>query len=105
MTKTEIQQAISCITKQLIDKYHPEKVILVGSASKDGEEAHDIDLFIIKSDVPFYGSDRAGQLYRLVETDAPVDYIVYKPQEAEERLCLGDPFVTKIFREGKVLYG
>jgi hypothetical protein len=79
--------------------------MLFGSAACENEEVNDIDLFIIKSDVPFYGSDRAGQLYRMVDTDAPVDYIVYKPEEAEERLHLGDPFIRKIFREGKVLYG
>ncbi len=29
---------------------------------------------------------------------------VYKPQELEQRLKLGDPFVKTILKEGKVLY-
>jgi predicted nucleotidyltransferase len=105
MTRIEVKRTVDSITKQIIEKYHPDKVILFGSASRDDGDVHDIDLFIIKSDVPFYGSERAGQLYRMVETDVPVDYIVYKPEEAEGRLGLGDPFIRNIFEEGKVLYG
>jgi len=45
------------------------------------------------------------ELYRLIDTHMPVEYIVYKPQEVEDRLSLGDPFIKKIFKEGKVLYG
>jgi len=40
-----------------------------------------------------------------LDVDLPIDYIVYKPEEAEEGLTLGDPFIKKIFKEGKVLYG
>ena len=29
----------------------------------------------------------------------------YKPEEVEERIALGDPFVNKIFKKGKILYG
>ena len=105
MKKPDIYREIENITRQVIERYHPAKVILFGSAARNDEEVHDIDLFIVKKDVPFYGSDRSSQLYRLIETDAPVDFIVYKPEEAEERLTLGDPFIVKIFREGKVLYG
>jgi hypothetical protein len=45
------------------------------------------------------------QLYRLIDTDLPVDYIVYRPAEVAERLSLGDPFVTDVLKEGRVLYG
>jgi hypothetical protein len=66
---------------------------------------NDIDLFILKDDVPHLGADRIRQLFRLIETDLPVDYIVYRPAEVAERLALGDPFVTDILRKGKLLYG
>ena len=29
---------------------------------------------------------------------------VYKPEEVEQRLKMGDPFIKMIFEEGKVLY-
>ena len=41
-----------------------------------------------------------GELYRLLDTDAPIDYVVYKPEEVEERLALGDPFCKSI-QKGK----
>jgi len=40
-----------------------------------------------------------------MDVDTAVDFIVYKPEEAAERLALGDPFIKKIYKEGKVLYG
>lgn len=105
MKKEVISQEIENIKNQLIEKYKPEKIILFGSAAWGEDEVHDIDLFIVKRDVPYYGDDRIRELYRLLDTDAPFDYVVYKPEEVEERLALGDPFVKKVFKKGKVLYG
>jgi predicted nucleotidyltransferase len=98
-------EKIDDIKKQLIEKYKPEKIILFGSSAWGVEDINDIDLFIIKSDVPHYGADRIIELYRLMDVDAAVDFIVYKPEEAKERLALGDPFIKKIYKDGKVLYG
>ncbi len=105
MKKDVALKEIENIKNQLVRKYKTEKIILFGSAAWGEEEIHDIDLFIIKREVPYYGEDRIRELYRLMDTDAPVDYIVYKPEEVEERIALGDPFVKQIFKKGKVLYG
>jgi predicted nucleotidyltransferase len=105
MDKNTALKEIENIKIQLIEKYKPEKIILFGSSAWGEEDINDIDLFIIKRDVPYYGADRITELYRLMDVDAPVDFIVYKPEEVEERFSLGDPFIKKIFRDGKVLYG
>lgn len=105
MERESILKEIENIKNQLIEKYKPEKIILFGSASWGDKEINDIDLFIVKKDVPYYGADRMGELHRLVDTNVAVDYIVYKPEEVEERLSLADPFIKKIFKKGKVLYG
>lgn len=105
MNKTALKKEIDYLTAQLVESYKPEKIILFGSAARGQEDINDIDLFIVKKDVPHYGADRITELYRLLSPDVPVDYIVYKPEEVEERLSLGDPFVKKIFKEGVVLYG
>lgn len=78
MTRPEIWIRVESLIRQLVDKYAPEKIILFGSAAREDGEANDIDLFIVKDDVPHLGA---------------------------ERLSLGDPFVVGIFKEGKVLYG
>jgi hypothetical protein len=45
------------------------------------------------------------QLDRLIERNIACDLLVYRPDEFEERIKLGDPFIKSIFREGQVLYG
>ncbi len=105
MNASDIGHEIENIKAQLIEKYKPEKIILFGSTAWGKGEINDIDLFIVKSDVPYYGGDRLLEVYGLIKSNAAVDYIIYKPEEVEDRLSLGDPFVKRIFKEGKVIYG
>ena len=96
---------IKNIVEQLIILYKPQKIILFGSLLRGNMEAGtDIDLFIIKNDVPNLGVDRIRQLDRLIKYKLATDFIVYKPEEVEQRLKLGDPFIKSIISEGKVLY-
>jgi len=96
---------IKNIIEQLIILYKPQKIILFGSLVRDNTKAGtDIDLFIIKKDVPNLGVDRIRQLDRLIKYKLATDFIVYKPEEVEQRLKLGDPFIKSIISEGKVLY-
>ena len=96
---------IEDIKNQLIEKYKPEKIILFGSAVRGQGEINDIDLLIIKGETPYYGIDRMREVDRLIERNIAADILVYKPEEFKERLEMGDPFIKKIFKEGKVLYG
>lgn len=105
MKRIDIQDRLEELKKQLVTKYGPEKIVLFGSAAGEGEEINDIDLLIIKNDVPHFGAERIRQLYRLVNIDLPVDYLVYRPVEVDQRLSLGDPFISRIMKEGKVLHG
>ncbi len=105
ISKDQFDKEIQNIVNQLVRLYKPEKIILFGSLAKDQiKQGTDIDLFIIKSDVPKLGVDRIRQLDALIKYRLATDFIVYKPQELEQRLKLGDPFVKTILKEGKVLY-
>ncbi|MFV1951375.1 MAG: nucleotidyltransferase domain-containing protein [Nitrospinota bacterium] len=104
MKNKVLKEKLDLIIKQVINKYKPSKIILFGSASKGGE-INDIDLLLIKENVPYYGVDRMREVYHLIETDVAVDFLVYKPDEFSERLALGDPFVKEVIKKGKVLYG
>lgn len=102
----EVTEEIQRITAQLVAKYAPERIILFGSAARG--EVHpesDADFLIIKRDCPHLGADRIRELHRLIERDIPVDFLVYRPEEFERRLALGDPFLKAVLREGKVLHG
>ena len=105
MNNADILELVDKIREQLVRKYKPEKIILFGSAASDNNESNDIDLLIIKKDVPYYGADRVMEVSRLMEIDCAIDYIIFKPEEVEERLSLGDPFIKNILSMGKVLYG
>jgi predicted nucleotidyltransferase len=105
MNAVDTFKEIDSIKNQLIEKYKPEKIILFGSAAWGGGEVNDIDLLIIKSDTPHYGIDRMRELDRLIKRSMAADMLVYRPEEIEERLKLGDPFIKKIFKDGKILYG
>lgn len=103
MTRLEIMDRIEELKIQLAGPYAAEKMILFGSAARDAEEINDVDLLIIKDDVPYTGTERIRQLYRMMETDLPVDYLVYRPSEVQNRLSLGDPFLKSILQNGIVL--
>lgn len=104
--KTDFAKEIENIVNQIIEKYKPEKIILFGSTAR-GEYGpdSDADFLIIKKDTPFYGADRIRELSRIIDREIPVDFLVYRPEEFEKRLKIGDPFLKSILEEGRVLYG
>jgi len=100
------QSEIENITSQLIEKYKPEKIILFGSsATGNASPDSDADFLIIKKDTPHRGRDRIIEVSRLIDRNIPADFLVYRPEEVQKRLAMGDPFLQMIFEEGKVLYG
>jgi predicted nucleotidyltransferase len=102
----DCQKEIESITAQIINKYRPEKIILFGSAAR-GQlgPGGDADFLIIKKETPLYGADRIRELSRIIERNIPLDLLIYRPEEFENRLKLGDPFLKAILKEGKILYG
>ena len=102
----EYEKEINRITAQIIEKYNTDKIILFGSAARGELHPHsDADFLIIKKETPLYGADRIRELIRLIERNIPIDFLVYRPEEFERRLEMGDPFLKAILKEGKILYG
>jgi predicted nucleotidyltransferase len=105
VSKDEFEREVRSIVRQLLRLYKPQKVVLFGSLVRGEIRAGtDIDLFIVKSGVPELGVDRIRELDGLVRYRLATDFVVYTPEEVEQRLALGDPFVRSILAEGKVLY-
>ncbi len=106
MTQT-LRGEINSIVKQLVAYYHPQKIILFGSAARgDAQPDSDLDFFIVKSgvdDLPGY--ERYRQIASFLPSTTAIDALVYMPYEVKKRLYLRDPFVLNVMKEGKVLYG
>ncbi len=101
-----IRTEIESITGQIVSKYRPIKIILFGSAARgDYDEVNDLDFLIIKDDVPLTGIDRMRELDELIERNVAVDMLIYRSDELDKRIKLGDPFIRAILREGRVIYG
>ena len=100
-----LKRDIEIIVHAIKQKYKPEKVILFGSAARgEFEEGSDIDLFIIKqTNLPRHR--RPLEIYRFLKNKAlPIDFIIYTPKEFKNRLSLGDFFIKRIIKEGRILY-
>lgn len=105
MTVNQIQLQINSIKNQLIKKYHPQKIILFGSAVS-GKMTTDSDLdFMVVKDDNKSRHDRMVEVYRLIDKDIAADFLVYTPEELTTRVKMGDPFIKSVLSEGKVLYG
>ena len=106
MEPQEITSEIQNIIDQMIQKYKPLKIILFGSAGRgEYDNVNDLDFLIIKKDVPEYGLARMRELDELIDRNIAADMLVYRPDEFDERIKLGDPFINSILRDGRVLYG
>ena len=102
----DLLSEIDTIAEQIVKKYRPMKIILFGSAARgEYDEVNDLDFLIIKKDVPLHGLERMRELDELIERNIAADMLVYRPDEFDERIKLGDPFIKTILREGRVLYG
>jgi predicted nucleotidyltransferase len=102
----DLAKEIESITVQIVEKYRPERIILFGSAAR-GEFTpdSDADFLIVKKDTPLYGADRIRELSRLIERNIAIDFVIYRPEELNQRMEMGDPFLKAVLKEGKVLYG
>lgn len=93
------------IVRRIVQTTQPEKIILFGSRARGDARSHsDFDVLVIKdSDEPGYRRD-APLYLALAGMNAPVDLMVYTPEEVMEWSAVPQAFVTTAIREGKVLY-
>jgi len=92
------------ITKQIISSYSPNKILLFGSQAKGiASIKSDIDLCVIV-DTP-NKRRLLADMYYTIETERPIDILLYTPNEWE--ICVNDTtsFAHKINTEGIALYG
>lgn len=96
-------EKLNAIREQVIRLCTPEKILLFGSQAKGTATAKsDIDLCVIAST-----KDKRSlltDLYCDTKSDAPIDFLLYTPEEWEHSIADSQSFANKLSREGIVLY-
>jgi predicted nucleotidyltransferase len=95
--------AIRKYVRQVVQRFHPQKVILFGSHAYGKPDADsDVDLLVVmptKNELS--QSIRIGQA---LWAPFPMDLFVYRPETLAEWLEWEDPFLIEILDKGIVLY-
>ncbi len=105
MKKKDTRKIITAMTKTIVKKFKPEKVILFGShaCGKPGLDS-DVDLFVIKK------TTRSTRAVAREIDDAlwgrviPLDLLVSTPQGVSKSMRNGNIFIRTIVERGEVLY-
>ena len=104
MTK-KIANIVKEAVRKIVDGYHPDKIILFGSAANEtSKEVNDLDFLIVKQS-NLRRDLRDEEIRKLLfKVVFPMDIFVYTPEEYEQYKNLPGSFMGKIAKTGKVLY-
>jgi predicted nucleotidyltransferase len=99
------QEKIQKIADKIAAEYKPEKIILFGSYAW-GKPHRDSDLdFLIVKKTDDSAIKRSMDVDRLFfPREFAMDFLVYTPDQIEQRQKIGDPFMAAISNKGKILY-
>ena len=101
----KINKEIDALVEQLIHSYHPQKIILFGSAQdKSKKYPNDIDILIIK-DTTQPRLRRRAEALKKVSCNMPLDLIILTPREVEILEKKNAMFIKEILKTGTILYG
>jgi predicted nucleotidyltransferase len=100
-----VGEALPLAVQRLVEKLHPEKIILFGSyAYGTPTPDSDVDLLVILQTIK-KETDRSWAVSKLLlPRPFPVDILVKTPEEIEKALQVHDPFISEIIKRGRVLY-
>jgi len=102
MTDTKLLQQI---TRTIVDRFHPRRVILFGSHARGEAKADsDLDLFV-EMETPARPPERAIEISSAFGLRHwSLDIVVYTPEEVARLRGINGTLLSLIEGEGKVLY-
>jgi uncharacterized protein len=99
-----MRKEIARIAETIANHFAPEKIVLFGSYAygTPGDDS-DVDLLVV---MPFRGKSvyKALDIMEAVKPSIPIDLIVRTPEQVQLRLKQKDFFLSRILKQGKVLY-
>jgi predicted nucleotidyltransferase len=95
--------AIRRYTRQIVEKFQPDKIILFGSyAYGQPHEWSDVDILVV---MPARNQiDQALRIDLAIDEPFPVDLIVRTPKQLQRDWEDGDWFLREVLAKGKILY-
>src|SRR5437773_8945277 len=95
--------AIRRYVRQVVEKFHPQKVILFGSHAYGTPDADsDVDLLVVmpaKRELTMM-----GRIAQAIWAPFPLDLLVRTPENLAKRLAWNDWFLKEVVEKGIVLY-
>jgi predicted nucleotidyltransferase len=105
MRKAEIQDALDEMTRRIVERFHPERIIVFGSyVNGEPTENSDLDILIV---MPVEGSRRrkANEIdLTLADRVVPMDLIVVTPEQFDRQKDMMGTIVREAVRDGRVIY-
>lgn len=105
MTESEIEKKIEEMVRRIVERFHPEKIILFGSHARGtaGPDS-DVDLLVV---MHVQGSRRqkATEIdLSLSDRRIPLDLLVVTPEQFDREQNMIGTVIRPAAHEGKVLY-
>jgi predicted nucleotidyltransferase len=98
------QAAIDDVVRQIVEKFHPQKIILFGSYARGNfRPESDVDMLVVMETL-LKPVRQEIEISRHLDYEFGLDLLVYTPSVLKERLALGDSFLREIIRDGKTVY-
>src|ERR1043165_9865833 len=99
------QKAIDQVVRQIVEKFHPQKIILFGSYARGNPRPEsDVDLLVVM-ETAVKEIKEAYLIDQSLERDLfGLDLIVRTPKNLAKRIAMGDSFLKEVTTRGKVLY-
>lgn len=92
------------IARQIVERFDPERIILFGSyAYGKPHRESDIDLLVVM-ETPLKETEQAIRICQAILYQYALDLLVRTPETLQRRIALGDRFLQKTARQGRVLY-
>jgi predicted nucleotidyltransferase len=101
---TAIREGLRKVTRQIVEQFHPQKVILFGSyAYGHPTEDSDVDLLVVMETEgnPLYA---AAHIAAAVDHPFPLDILVIRPSDLDFAVQEQNIFETEVMNQGIILY-
>jgi predicted nucleotidyltransferase len=105
MTDAEIQDALDEMIRRIVERFHPDRIILfVSFVSSQPTGDSYLDILVV---MPVEGSrrEKANEIdLTLADRLVPLDLIVVTPEQFDRQQHILGTIVSEAVREGKVVY-